>query len=329
VRAFVLLACTTSIALAQPPADPAPSTHGWSVLLGPGVSILSGAPARANGGGGIIGLASERPLGTRVTGLTLRSELLAITTEGDITPGGDDAEARTTLSSQRFVTGVGVRRYGSRAGFVGVGATVSFGHVCFVDLPPRSMGAGESVECLAAPDLRITPVAQGLGGTLSAGLARGRWEFALRYDQGFTPIVRTDGGSITVASVGAVVHHRFARRVESGGPDASRPRAAPPLAGQVRAGMLGWAGGLVAGMLVGGAISDGRGEDWTPLLTGLLGTFVGTPVGVHWYGARHGTRANPIPTVIGTMLGAFGGPAAPYTMPLGAVIGYNTTSRER
>ena len=93
--------------------------------------------------------------------------------------------------------------------------------------------------------------------------------------------------------------------------------------------MLGWAGGLVAGMLVGGAISDGRGEDWTPLLTGLLGTFVGTPVGVHWYGARHGTRANPIPTVIGTMLGAFGGPAAPYTMPLGAVIGYNTTSRER
>ena len=324
MRTVALLLCLARIATAQEPPAGAPPTRGWSLVIGPSASVLTGTPVRSSGGGGTVGFATERPIGGRST---LRSELLAVTTTGDIATGV--GAARVTLSSQRFLTGVGLRRYGVRSGFVGIGATLALGHVCFVDLPSSMTGAPESIECLAATEQRITPVAQGIGGALSAGLVRGAWELELRYDQGFTPVVRTDGGAVTAGAVGAVVHRRFGHRGSVDDPEMRRPRVTPPLAGQLRAGMLGWAGGFVAGMLVGGAISDGRGEDWTPLLTGLLGTFVGTPVGVHWYGARHGTRANPIPTIVGTILGGFGGPAAPYTMPLGAVIGYNTTSRER
>lgn len=327
MRTLVLLlcvACVARLATAQAPAAAAPLTRGWSLLLGPSASILTGAPVQSSGGGGTVGFATERPIGARST---LRTELLAVTTTGDI--AAEASATRVTLSSQRFLTSVGVRRYGERAGFVGIGATVALGHVCFIDRTTGMTSTTESIECLAAQTPRITPIAQGLGGAVSAGVVRGAWELELRYDQSFTPIARTDAGSVAAGSIGAMVHRRFGHQVETGSPDVRRPRVTPPLAGQVRAGMLGWAGGLVAGMLVGGAIYDGRGEDWTPLLTGLLGTFVGTPIGVHWYGARHGTRANPIPTIVGTMLGAFGGPAAPYTMPLGAVMGYNTTSRER
>ena len=326
MRAAALLLLAVRLAAAQSSEEPASLPSGWSIAIGPSWSILTGAPATGNGGGGIVGLAHERPIGPSVT---LRQELFTITSTGGVGPLGSVDPVPATLSAQRFGAGVGVRRYGRHRTYVGAGATVGLGNVCFVDLAAGTNSPARSVECATVADPRITPVPHGLGGTLTAGVTRRRWDLEVRYDQGLGPVVRTDRGDITAANLGAVALFRFGRAGEGAGPSAPGPRTLPPLDAQLRAGMLGWTGGAVVGLLVGAAFSDRSGQDWTPLLTAVLGTIVGTPVGVHWYGARHGTIANPIPTVLGTILGTFGGPAAPYTMPLGAVIGYNTTSRAR
>ena len=326
MRVAAALLLTARLLTAQSPAPPASLPSGWSVFVGPGWSILSGGPVTSNGGGGSIGLASERPIGAAIT---LRQEVFTITATGGIGAVGDPNPAPATLSTQRFATGVGIRRYSPRLAYVGLGATVTLGNVCFVDIAAAATAPGQSLECAAVTDRRITPVARSIGGVVTAGVTRGRWNLELRYDQGLGPAVRTDRGTVTAANVGAMALYRIGRAAREAGPVVHGPRATPPLSGQLRAGMLGWAGGAVAGLLVGAAIADRPGEDWTPLLTAVLGTFVGTPIGVHRYGARHGIVAHPIPTIVGTILGAFGGPAAPYTMPLGAVIGYNTTSRER
>ena len=299
---------------------------GWSVHMGPAWSTFAGGPASSSGGGGSIGLAKEYPLREAST---YRLEFLTVTSSGGVGEIGDLMPAPATLSAQRFVVGAGVRRYTAGRAFVGVGATLGLATVCFVDLESGASFYGQTLECREVTDYRIAPAGATLGTALTAGINRGNWDFELRYDQGLAPVARTDRGDLVASNVGAMLHYRFGREARTGAPNIQKPRANPPLPGQVMAGALGWGAGFLAGLVVGSVISENPGEDWTPLLTGVFGTFIGTPIGVHMYGARHGTRANPLPTIAGTFLGAFGGPAAPYTMPLGAVIGYNTTSRER
>lgn len=307
-------------------AEPAALPVGWSVFMGPSASAFTGGPATSGGYGGSFGVAKERPIGTATT---LRSEFLVGGAAGSIGEIGDLIPEPATLTSSRMGLGAGVRRYSAGRAYVGIGATVSIDTGCFVDLPAGASFYGQTLECTEVTDYDIAPAGANVGSVLTAGLSRGKWNLEIRYDQGITPVVRTDRGDLTSRQVGAMLHYRFGREAQTGVPNIQKPRANAPLPGQLMAGFLGWSAGLVGGMLVGAVISDEPGQDFTPLLTGLVGTFVGTPIGVHMYGARHGTRANPLPTIAGTILGGMAGPAIPYTMPLGAVIGYNTTSRER
>jgi hypothetical protein len=55
----------------------------------------------------------------------------------------------------------------------------------------------------------------------------------------------------------------------------------------------------------------------------IVGATVGTTMAVRWYGRRHDVTAGFGRTILGASVGVLGGPFAPVTIPVGAVIGFN------
>jgi hypothetical protein len=55
----------------------------------------------------------------------------------------------------------------------------------------------------------------------------------------------------------------------------------------------------------------------------IVGATVGTTMAVRWYGRRHDVTAGFGRTLLGASVGVLGGPFAPVTIPVGAVIGFN------
>lgn len=333
LRSLALVALLATVARAQDPttatapAAPTPIPTGWSLFMAPAWTTLSGGPSTGSASGGYTGVGYERAWRDRTT---LRFELTVGGAAARIGEAGDIFPSPATLQLSRWGVSAGVRRYAAKSAYVGASATLSLPSACWVDLEAGASFYGESIDCPDFTDYRIASAGPALGSSLVAGVRRGRWSAELRYDQGFMPTAETDRGDMTPSSVGAMVEYRFRRPVQAGDrPNIQKPRANAPLPGQLMAGVVGWGAGALAGMAVGAVVAEGSGDGWEPLLYGAMGTFVGTPIGVHLFGARHGVRSNPLATVAGTFVGALGGPAIPFTMPLGAVFGYNAFSRER
>lgn len=308
-------------------APAAPNTslpRGISVFIGTGWSTLSGPASKGGGfGGGLLGASYERPIDDRFTWRAEWNIIEALTDLGEM----GLLQSPTKLHSQRLAVGLGVRRYGTSGRYLGVGASVAFDNWCYADQEGGIGVTGTySIDCPEFTDRTLEAAGPSLNGVLTAGIQRGRFSYEARYDHGISSAVLVDGEGLRARSVNAVIHYRFG--TPASGVTRGR-RAIPPLPGQIVAGMMGWGVGLLGGMLMGSALAADR-DDWvSPIVGGLAGTVVGTTAGVHIYGRRHGLRSNVVLTFGGALVGLYGGPAMPYTMPAGAALAYNAVSRER
>ena len=185
-----------------------PRRSGVSLYVSYGPSNLTGA-ASAGGlsGPGALGIAFERPIAERYS---WRAEAFLFEAAAKLGERGDqDYSGPTTLTLSSASIGGTLRRYGAHGTYVGLGASFAAPQVCTTEVD--GYVGGFEQECGELGELEINPASPVAAAVVSAGVQRGRFGLALRYDHGLQPSIETLEGGLSVRSVGAMLEYRFGK----------------------------------------------------------------------------------------------------------------------